>query len=102
MNYPSVKAINAAFSQWLKRGDATRIRRIMQGPRLVDNLTRMQRIDRVLGTHGVETVARGHNGRSPAFAYCNAGDTYAVTIIKVNGRFRIGTYGDIVERGHYD
>jgi hypothetical protein len=102
MNYPSVKAIKVAFGHALKRGDATRIRRIMIGPRLVDSLTRLERIDRILGTYGVEVIPRGHNGRSPAIAYCNAGDTYTVTILKVNGHFRIGTWGDLVERGNYD
>src|SRR5262245_24091321 len=64
--------------------------------------SRMDRIDVVLGTHGVEYVPAGHNAKSPAFYYCNAGDTYATTIIKVRGRFRVGCWGVIVERGNYD
>lgn len=103
MRYPSVRAINRAFGQRLRRGDATAIRRIMQGrPGRVDGLTRLQRIDKILGTSGVEYIPAGHNSKSPAFYYCNAGDTYATTIMKVNGRFRIGCWGDIVERGNYD
>jgi hypothetical protein len=62
----------------------------------------MDAIDGFLGTHGVEYIPRGHNAKSPAIAYCNAGDTYGTTILLVNGRYRIGAWGDIVERGSYD
>lgn len=103
MRYPSVKAIHEAFQQWITREQAQEIRVIMEGPsRGESGRTRLERIDRILGTHGVEHTARGHNAKSPAIHYCNAGDTYATTILKVNGRFRIGCWGDIVERGHYD
>jgi hypothetical protein len=64
-------------------------------------LTSMERIDRVLGTFGVEHIPAGRGRRSPAVLYCNAGDTYATTVLKVNGRFRVGCWGDIVERGDY-
>ncbi len=102
MNTPSVKALREAFGQWLLPGQATMIKRIMDGPgKDDDGLTRMQRIDRILGTHGVEYQSAGSNKRSPAFCYLNSGDTYAVTILKINGRFKIGTWGDIVERGNY-
>jgi hypothetical protein len=109
--YPSIKAIEAAFGQWLLPGQAKEIRTIMEGPGRVDvqqsdcqwlSLTRMQRIDKVLGTCGVEYIPKGHNAKSPAILYCNTGDTYDTTILKINGRFRIGCWGDIVERGNYD
>lgn len=103
MNTPSVKAIRSAFSQWLTRGQATTIKRIMNGPGKDESgQTRMQRIDRVLGTCGVEYVQRGRNDRSPGFVYCNAGDIYATTIVKVRGHFRITTIDDIIERGNYE
>ena len=54
------------------------------------------------GTFGVERIAKGHNQRSPAIEYLNAGDTYATTLLYVRGRFRVGCWGDIVERGNYD
>jgi hypothetical protein len=101
MNSPSVKAIYAAFQQWISLEDAKRIKAIMDGPRPAEG-TRLQAIDKILGTHGVEYTPPGHNAKSPAICYCNAGDTYATTILKVRGRFRIGTWGDLVERGHYD
>jgi hypothetical protein len=64
--------------------------------------SRMDAIDTILGTHGVERIDRGHNAKSPTIVYCNAGDTYDTTVLKVNGRFRVGCWGDIVERGQYD
>lgn len=100
--YPSVKAIQAAFSQWLREGQAQEIRAIMEGPGRVDGLSRLQRIDKILGTYGVEHIGPGRNAKSPAIHYCNTGDTYDTTILKVNGRFRIGCWGDIVERGNYE
>lgn len=64
--------------------------------------SRMRAIDRILRTCGVEYIPKGHNRRSPAIYYCNTGDTYDTTIMKINGRFRVGCWGDIVERGNYD
>jgi hypothetical protein len=98
---PSVHAIYQAFQQWITLEQARQIKAIMVGPRLPEG-TRMQAIDKILGTHGVEYTPAGHNSKSPAIEYCNAGDTYATTILKVRGNYRIGCWGDIVERGHYD
>jgi hypothetical protein len=55
-----------------------------------------------LGTFGVEYIPEGHNKRSPAIDYLNAGDTYETTLLYVRGRFSVGCWGDIVERGNYD
>jgi hypothetical protein len=100
VTYPSVKALQAIKD--VTREDAKRIRAIMTGAELTPNgVTRMDAIDRVLRTCGVEYQEAGSNRRSPAFYYCNAGDTYATTVLKVRGRFRVGCWGDIVERGRY-
>lgn len=64
--------------------------------------SRLRAIDKVLKTYGVEHIEHGHNTKSPAIDYCNTGDTYDTTVLKVNGRFRVGSWGDIVERGNYD
>ena len=64
--------------------------------------SRMAAIDKVLHTYGVEYTPAGHNSKSPAIYYCNAGDPYSTTMLKINGRFRVGCWGDIVERGNYD
>jgi hypothetical protein len=63
---------------------------------------KMSMADELLGTSGVEYISRGKNKRSPAIEYCNAGDPYTSTLMFVNGSYRVGTWGDIVERGNYD
>lgn len=120
---PSVKALREAFDH-LTLEQAKVLKVIMDGPPQVylpttdirrggvrynsstgqweRPFTRMERIDEILGTFGVEYIPAGRNAKSPAFHYCNAGDTYATTILEVNGRFRIGCWGDIVERGNYE
>jgi len=57
--------------------------------------------DEILGTYGVEGVLGGR--QSPGLDYCNAGDSYRATLAYIDGRgFRVTSWGDIVERGHYD
>lgn len=64
---------------------------------------RMEALNAELAGHGVEYVAPGHNARSPGFEYVNMGDTYNVTIIRLDcGRYMVGDWGSIVERGRYD
>lgn len=55
-----------------------------------------------LGTFGVEHIAAGSNAKSPAIDYLNTGDSYDLTLLYVRGRFRVGCWGDIVERGNYE
>lgn len=62
----------------------------------------LERINAIIGGHGVEYIPRGHNARSPAIDYVNMGDPYADTVMFVSGRFTVGCWGDIVERGNYD
>ena len=54
-----------------------------------------------IGTFGVEYIPEGRGDRSPAVDYLNSGDTYADTLLYVRGRFTVGNWGDIVERGDY-
>lgn len=69
----------------------------------------MKEIDRILETCGVEYVEKG-GAFSPAFSYCNTGDSYAPTILLIwedgtfaqTARFIISSWGDWVERRHYD
>lgn len=59
--------------------------------------------DEILGTHGVECIQAGRNKKSPAIDYCNSGDTYSATLMYVSGKgYRVGCWGDIVERGSYE
>lgn len=62
----------------------------------------MVKIDAILDTHGVEYQDKGEGVHSPAFSFCNAGDTYNWTVLYIKGKgFRVGCWGDIVERGNY-
>lgn len=54
------------------------------------------------GTYGVEYQRAGKGSKSPAFKYCNSGDGYSATLLYVNGRYRVGCWADIVERGNYE
>lgn len=99
-NVPSIASLVQIKD--VTREDAKQIRSIMTGSGKVDGKTRMERIDVVLRTRGVEYVSKGHTAKSPSFYYCNAGDPYATTVLKVGDRFRVGCWGDIVERGSYD
>ena len=49
----------------------------------------------------MEYIRAGRGRRSPAIGYCNAGDTYAPTLLRVDGAYRVGDWGSIVERGNY-
>lgn len=64
---------------------------------------RLEALNAVMTGYGVEYIPHGHNAKSPAFYYINMGDTYNTTIVRFSdGRYRITTWGDIVERGNYD
>jgi hypothetical protein len=65
-------------------------------------MVKLTAIDTILQTYGVEGVPRGHGANSPGFDYCNTGDSYASTIIWINGRYRVANWGDIAERGNYE
>lgn len=99
--YPSVKTLMQIKDVTPEAARA--VRAVMMGPKRDDSgRSRMQRIDIIIRTCGVEYQPAGRNSKSPAFYYCNAGDTYATTVLKVDGRFRVGCWGDIVERGNYE
>ncbi len=57
-----------------------------------DRTAHLEQIDKILNTHGVE------GSMEPDIQYCNAGETYALTILYYQGKLRIGNWGDIVER----
>jgi hypothetical protein len=57
-----------------------------------------QRIDGVLNTDGVEYLGH-HKRRHLPVWYCNAGDTYATTVVFFGPVMRVATIGDYMERG---
>jgi hypothetical protein len=74
-----------------------------------DRQAHLERIDKILGTCGVEGMLLDRNGNDMAgecsmrdvladIQYCNAGDTYAMTVFYYNGTLCIGDWGSIVER----
>lgn len=115
-NRPSRKALEAAFpgkGKILRKlltskqavlehpAAQARERECYHPPGLAD--MRLHALNAALETFGVEYVQAGHNAKSPAFNYLNTGDSYAATIIRFSdGRYRISSWGDIVERGNYD
>lgn len=130
MSIPSVKTLTAAFPT-LSPEDIRLLRTIMQGeapkhcrlckrpfgrtetgaqyicPQFYDGVCRyskMEHIDEVLAGFGVEYVPKGRNRKSPAFRYVNMGDTYDMTIVRMeeSGAYRVCSWGDIVERGDYE
>jgi len=62
---------------------------------------KMEMLNVALRTYGVEYIKPGKGAKSPAIEYCNSGDTYAPTLLFINGRYSVGNWGDIVERGNY-
>lgn len=62
----------------------------------------MLSVSDIIGGFGVEHIPAGRGSKSPSITYVNMGDTYDTTLLYVNGKFRIGDWGSIVERGNYD
>lgn len=102
---PSVKTLESIA---VDREGAKRIRAILEDHRPFsgNNSVRhtLESCDQYLKvkSFGMEIIDRGHNLKSPAIRYLNVGDPYKVTLMYVSGSFRVGCWGDIVERGRYD
>lgn len=58
---------------------------------------RRELIDGILKTCGVEYLGY-HKRAGQHVDYCNAGDTYATTVIFIGPRLIVGCWGDLVER----
>jgi len=95
MRLPSVETLEMVWG--LEK--AFKIRAALEGPGT--DLDRLAAANDALGFYGVEHIEAGKNKKSPAIDYCNSGDTYKFTILLVNGSFRVGSWGDLVERGNY-
>lgn len=50
--------------------------------------------DDILEGYGVEFIRH----RNVCIWYVNMGDSYTTTLMKVNGKFRIGDWGSLIER----
>lgn len=106
---PSIEAIEAEFPgkgklakaifrmrraelETLPAGEA-RIRECYNPPTTSD--VRLHCLDALLGTFGVEDF-QTRNGTW--VEYLNTGETYSPTIVRMNGNYRIASWGDIAER----
>jgi len=102
MNLPSVKTLEPITRD---REAAKKVRRLLEGIRLGPITTALMRIDQedlIPRGYGVETIRRGEGKKSPGIHYINRGDPYVSTLMYIEGLgFRVGCWGDIVERGKY-
>ena len=99
---PTSASIARAFPK-LTRQDANKVRLILDRVNYPQEVqAALEGVSDIIGGFGAEYIQKGHNLKSPAMTYVNMGDTYRVTIIYVNGHFRIGCWGNTVEAGHYD
>ena len=124
MNLPSIKTIKAQIERpyRLPDGTAQTIRAILEcntvesvcdlsaaASRMFSacyyrptlQSVKLEAINDIMDGHGVEYIPAGRNRRSPAIEYINMGDTYLTTIMMVRGRYVVGCWGYIVERGNY-
>lgn len=80
----------------------------LRSTKKVPEKERLQAINALLRMHGTEAIRgewqNGYWGDIVA-AYCNAGDTYSITVIQIRGdtmfnksRFIISSFGDWVEK----
>ena len=102
MAIPSIKKLTNAFGA----EKAQTIRKLMErfhdkNPLGCRPTRTMDAISDVLNGSGVEYIEAGAGAKSPAIYYVNMGDTYDTTVMWVRGRFRVGSWGDIVENGNY-
>ena len=115
MAIPTPKTISARLSVSIECARA--VRRLMEQheqtrPRFATNT--MESISATLpGCYGAELIPPGRGARSPSIEYANTGETYTPTILYIDGvdesgrptgrgRWAVGSWGDIVERGNYD
>lgn len=100
--FPSLKTLRKLFPDQVARN----LRASYEFHRVENNYPReraLRAFNDILGGYGTEYIPAGHNSKSPAIAYVNMGDTYDTTIMLVDGyTWRVGSWGDIVERGRYD
>lgn len=112
MNYPSIATI---MTVGVDRDTAIKVRKVLKSTS-VDAITetssaalkyvracyhrpplhmvKLYAIDALIETHGVE----GFQEKRLTVDYCNTGDSYAATICRVNGRYRVTSWGDLVEK----
>lgn len=104
MNYPSVETLGLITGDKAK---ARRLRDILESIGFGPVCKAMKRIEAEgllsISTYGVEVIHKGKGAKSPSIMYLNNGDSYTWTLLYIYGKgFRVGCWGDIVERGKYE
>ena len=105
---PSIKSLRAIFGENAPRAKAllrmnreqllrtpvgaARVAECYHAPSTQD--IRMQCLDALGNFYGVEVL----DTKKGECMYLNAGDTYAATLVRFNGAYRITCWGDIAER----
>jgi hypothetical protein len=117
MRYPSIKTLLLISDLTLE--DAKAIRKVLQSTSFAEvlgmstdaerynsqcyhsplfSVLKMYAINQLMRTYGVE----GFTEKGITVDYCNTGETYALTLCRVNNRgkvtYRVTSWGDIVER----
>ena len=93
--FPSIKTITERLG--LTKEQAKELREAMARNKGLTVANRM------LNAHGVETIGLPDgcfgNCQTPdvEIRYVNTGDAYQTTLLKVNGVYRVGSWGDVVE-----
>ena len=106
---PSIKTLGAVFGDKAREArailemsraqlealpaGAARVRECFHPPKTYD--LRMSCLDALGGSYGVEAF---HTDSGAVCHYLNMGDTYAPTLVRFNGRYRVASWGDIAER----
>lgn len=90
---PSVKALQTIKD--IDKNAAEAIRHIWKT--VTNRADARKRINFLIGTHGVEFLGI-HKRTGESVYYCNAGDTYAGTILFSGLRCFVGCWGDLVEK----
>jgi hypothetical protein len=103
MRIPSVKTLSVFGGEEIAKTIRGEMQKWVEkyGHRNVRPERLFERLSGVIGGFGVEYIPAGEGSRSPSVLYINKGDTYRTTIMWVRGRFVVGCWGDIVERGQY-
>lgn len=112
--YPSVATLHKYLTPKEGRALARQVRMVLDGriPTTGPGKkweAKLTEIDKLIGTYGIEHIdydccrSALDNCQTPkhaGFSYCNAGDTYNVTLVydEDRGSFYVSTWGDMVER----
>lgn len=108
MPVPSVKTLSRCITCSPSEGWAKKLHKLCERfdhyqPEISDSRARyiLTEASEIMGFFETEYIAAGSNANSTAIHYVNTGDPYKTTLMIVDGKFRVGCWGDIVERGNY-